>query len=145
MSISGMYQRCIDQQTPPKMALGHIIYQGAFFRNLKDEHISKRYDGDDNDNPTYGFKINTKHWKYADRQRGPLSVNLVSCIHSKVCSIALHQGQGGEEYYHVAKIDLKALNEMECFRNSPLCAQYQPIEEIPNRCHFEILPGMELS
>ena len=78
-----------------------------------------------------------KHWKYADRQRSGLSVNLRSCMHSEACSIALHPG--GEEYFHVAALDLKAIERLRLL-SSPLVAQYSPGEESHNRCHFEIVP-----
>lgn len=135
-----MKQRCIEKQSPPEMELGNVVSEGKFFRNLKKEHIAKRYAGDDDDNPVYGFKLHKRHWKYADQQQGPLSVNLRSCIHSASCSIALHPDPDEKNYFHVATIDLGAFNESEIFRSSPLVAQYQPIDDIPNRCHFEIVP-----
>ena len=133
-----MNRRCIEQQTPPHLQPGDTLDAGEFFRNLKTEHVVKRYAGDDNENPVYGFKLHKSHWKYADRQQGPLSVNLCSCIHSEVCSIALHPG--GKDYFHVAVINLGAINSLEALRDSPFVAQYQPIDAIPNRCHFEIVP-----
>jgi hypothetical protein len=132
-----MNQRCIENQTPPDLKPGATVDYGEFFRNLKDEHVVKRYGNDDNESPLYGFKLSTKHWKYADKQAGGLSVNLRSCIHSEVCSIALHPGS--EDYFHVALIDLKAMNDCGLLA-SPLVAQYSPIEETHNRCHFEIVP-----
>ena len=110
--------------------------KGQFFRNLKKEHVAKRYENDKED-PQYGFKFTTRHWKYANQQGIGLSVNLRSCIHSEVCSIALHPG--GEDYFHVARIDLQALNSCGLL-TSPLVAQYSPIEETQNRCHFDIVP-----
>jgi hypothetical protein len=137
-----MYQKCIDQQTPPKLERGAVVDRGEFFRNLKKEHVVKRYPGDNDNNPTFGFKIHKRHWKYAQNQNGPLSVNQKSCIHSEACSIALQPG--GEDYYHVAIINLQALNEvlgeLKSVLASHLVAQYQPIDEIPNHCHFEIIP-----
>ncbi|MGD0899909.1 MAG: hypothetical protein ABR915_18910 [Thermoguttaceae bacterium] len=118
------------------MKVGDCVESGEFLRNLKKEHVVKRYAGDDDENPAYGFKLSKKHWKYADVQQGALSVNLRSCIRTERCSIALHPG--GEDYFHVAIIDLGAINGSAVF--PPLVAQYRPIEEIPNRCHFEIIP-----
>ncbi len=132
-----MNQRCIDEQTPPRMQPGDLLTEGEFFRNLKKEHVVKRYEDDDNGNPVYGFKLSKKHWKYADRQSEGLSANLRSCIRSAACSIALHPG--GEDYFHVAALDLKAINDCRLL-TSPLVAQYSPNEQTHNRCHFEILP-----
>jgi hypothetical protein len=135
-----MYQKCIDQQTPPKMEPGAELDRGQFFRNLKKEHVVKRYSGDDSENPDFGFKIHKKHWKYAQQQSGHLSVNQKSCIHSEVCSIALQPGN--DDYYHVALIDLhplnKALVELKSDDALYLIASYKPLEN--NRCHFEIIP-----
>ena len=131
-----MNQRCIDQQTPPQMEMGQVVTEGEFFRNLKKEHVAKRYEGDDDDTPVFGFKLTTNHWKSADRQPGGLSVNLRSCIHSEVCSIAVHPDR--ESYFHVALIDLDALNRSGLL-TSLLVAQYSPDEETQNRCHFEIV------
>ena len=132
-----MRRRCIEQQTPPEMEPGDTVDHGEFFRNLKKEHVTKRYASDDDQEPTYGFKLHKSHWKYASHQGFGLSVNLRSCIHSEACSIALHPG--GERYYHVALVDLHALNQCQ-FLTSPFVAQYRPIEESHNRCHFEIVP-----
>jgi len=111
---------------------------GEFFRNLKKEHIAKRYGNDpDDDDPRFGFRIHKKHWRYADRQSGPLSVNLRSCMHTERCSIALQPD--GEDYFHVAILNLRALNASGLI-SSRLVAQYSPIECPQNRCHFEIVP-----
>jgi len=130
-----MYQRCIDQQTRPDMEPGDTTDRGEFFRNLKKKHVAKRYSKDDDNEPEYGFKLCPKHWKDADHQRGPLSVNLRTCIHSEACSISLQSGAG--EYYHVALIDIEVLNRCG-FLTSAFVAQFQP--EPPNQCHFEIVP-----
>jgi hypothetical protein len=130
-----MCQSCIDQQTPPDLASGDVVESGGFFRNLKKDHVAKRYANDDDENPVYGCKVHKKHWRYAEQQRGHLSVNLCSCIHTATCSIAVQPG--GEDYFHVAVIDLQALNQCGMF--PPLVAQYKPIEP-SNRCHFEVFP-----
>lgn len=132
-----MNQRCIETQTPPDMERGAIVDDGEFFRNLKKEHVAKRYEKDPDGNPRFGFKIHKSHWKYADHQNGPLSVNLRSCMHTERCSIALQPD--GEHYFHVAILNLRALNETGLI-SSPLVAQYSPREETHNRCHFEIAP-----
>jgi hypothetical protein len=119
------------------MESGDVLTGDEFFRNLKKEHVVKRYEDDDNENPVYGFKLSTRHWKYADRQSEGLSVNQRSCIRSAVCSIALHPG--GEDYFHVAVLDLKAINDCGLL-TSPLVARYSPNEQAHNRCHFEIVP-----
>lgn len=119
------------------MQEGDTTDVGRFFRNLKKEHVAKRYPGDDDQSPVYGFKLHKKHWKYADYQQGPLSVNLLSCIHTAECSIAIHPTP--DDYYHVAIIDLEALNRLECL-TSKFVAQYKPAREFKNLCHFEILP-----
>ena len=82
-------------------------------------------------------KPTKKFWKDADNQGGNFSVNLRSCIHSDECSIAIHPHNG--EYYHVALIELAEFNasgRISC----PLVAQYKPIEEDQNLCHFEFFP-----
>lgn len=133
-----MNQRCIEQQTPPEIVPGDVVSEGEFFRNLKKEHVTKRYEEDDNENPVYGFKLHKKHWRYADRQGQGLSVNLQSCIHSEGCSIALHPD--GENYFHVAVLDVKAINACGLL-TSPLVAQYSPAVKTQNRCHFDIVPS----
>jgi hypothetical protein len=135
-----MYQKCIDQQTPSEKEPGAELDRGEFFRNLKKNHVVKRYEGDDNEKPRFGFKIHKRHWNYAQQQTGPLSVNQKSCIHSEVCSIALQPGN--DDYYHVAVINLQSLNreiiEMKSDEALFLVASYQPLEN--NRCHFELIP-----
>lgn len=128
-----MSQQCIDQQIAPDMEPGDTLEHGQFFRNLKKKHVAKRYAGDDDGHPEYGFKFTKPHWIYADRQPGQLSVNLRSCMRSEVCSIALHPG--GENYFHVAVIDLATLNQS---LDSSFVAQYSPLCD--NACHFEIMP-----
>ncbi len=128
-----MNQRCIDQQTAPDKQPGDTVDEGQFFRNLKKEHVSRRYPGDDEHE--YGFKLAKRHWKYWDQQRLGLSVSLRSCIHSEVCSIALQPG--GEDYFHVAVIDLGAINACGLLSSS-FVAQYDPAP--PNMCHFVIVP-----
>jgi hypothetical protein len=46
---------------------------------------------------------------------------------------------GSEQYYHVARINLDALNEIGALTTRFL-AQYRPIVEQQNRCHFELIP-----
>lgn len=128
-----MSQQCIDQQIAPDMEPGDTVKHGQFFRNLQKGHVAKRYAGDDDSNLEYGLKLTTSHWKYADRQSGQLSVNLQACMHSEVCSIALHPE--GENYFHVAVIDLAALNRL---LDSPFVAKYSRLPD--NKCHFEIMP-----
>ena len=132
-----MKQRCIEQQTAPSIEHGDVVSEGEFFRNLKREHVSKRFAGDDDKNPAYGFKLSNSHWKDADRQGQGLSVNLRTCIHSEACSIAMHPFAEG--YFHVAVLDLGAMN-VSGLLASPLVAQYAPVEDTRNRCHFEIMP-----
>jgi hypothetical protein len=132
-----MNQRCIENQTPPDLQLGAIVDDGEFFRNLKKDHVAKRYENDSDGDPRFGFKITKRHWKDANRQAGGLSVNLRSCIHSEVCSLTLLPC--GEHYFHVAVLDLQAMNGSGLL-TSPLVAQYSPVEETHNRCHFEIVP-----
>ncbi|HUT11266.1 MAG TPA: hypothetical protein VMY42_12265 [Thermoguttaceae bacterium] len=130
-----MYQRCIDHQTAPGNQPGDTINEGEFFRNLKKDHVAKCYGGDDEHQPEYGLKLRKRHWQYWGQQRSGLSVNLRSCIHSEVCSIALQSG--GEDYFHVAIIDLGAINACGLLSSS-FVAQYDPAP--PNMCHFVILP-----
>lgn len=130
-----MYQQCIDQQIPPQMRYGDTCRDGEFFRNLRKEHVRRRYQEDDHDQPEYGYTLHKSHWRYWDRQRSGLSANLQSCIHSEVCSIALHPD--GEDYFHVARIDLGAINRSGLL-SSHLAAQYEP--HPPNLCHFVIVP-----
>lgn len=116
------------------MERGDTIDHGEFFRNLKKEHVAKRYQGDDDHRPEYGFKLRKRHWKYWDQHRSGLSVNLQSCIHSEVCSIVLHSE--ADDYFHVARIDLGAINRCPSLSSS-FVAQYDPAP--PNKCHFVIL------
>jgi hypothetical protein len=130
-----MRQKCIEQQTPPEgLQEGDEINHGRFIRNLKRDDVAKRYQGDNDQNPLYGFKIAKEHWKDAEEQ-GMLSVNLETCIHSGMCSIAIHPN--GIHYYHVAIIDLGSLSGAVA---SPFVAQYKPAPELQNLCHFEIMP-----
>jgi hypothetical protein len=138
-----MNQRCIENQTSPDLEQGAVVEDGTFFRNLKKKHVIKRYTHDSDDDPRLGFKFAKKLWNDAMGQ-GALSVNLVVCMHSAQCSIALQPTR--EHYYHVATLDLRALNSvLEAYKQngespSPLVARYSPIKETHNRCHFEILP-----
>lgn len=129
-----MYQRCIDEQTPPALRRGDVLDQGEFLRNLRKDHIAKRYPKDADDEPEYGYKLKTRQWRFWGQQVGGLSVNLRSCIHSEACSIALDPN--GQDCFHVARIDLGALNTARLM-TSPLVAQYDPAR--PNECHFLIL------
>jgi hypothetical protein len=131
-----MNRSCIENQTPPNLDLGAILEDGEFFRNLKREHVRKRFTADLDENPRFGFRIHKSHWKYAEQQSASLSVNLRSCMHRECCSIALQPG--GEHYYHVAILNLGAINDSRLIP-SKLVAQYAPIGET-NRCHFEIVP-----
>ena len=117
------------------MRPGDTRRDGEFFRNLRKEHVRRRNQEDDNDQPEYGYTLDRRHWQYWDKQRSGLSTNLASCIHSEVCSIALHPD--GEDYFHVARIDLGAINRSGLL-SSLLEAQYEP--DPPNRCHFVIVP-----
>jgi hypothetical protein len=138
-----MNQRCIDEQTPPRtesgdaLAAGDLLTEGEFLRNLKKRHVVKRYEDDDNENPAYAFKLSPEYWKSVERQSGGLSVNLRSCIHSEVCSIALHR-PGGEHFFHVAILNLRAINDCGVL-TSPVVAQYTPNDETNNRCHFDLV------
>jgi hypothetical protein len=130
-----MYQRCIDEQTPPTLTRGDVVDQGEFLRNLKKDHIAKRYAKDTDDKPEYGYKLKSRQWKHWGEHVCGLSVNLRSCIHSEVCSIAIDPN--GPGYFHVARIDLGTINHSGLM-TSPLVAQYDPVP--PNECHFLILP-----
>jgi hypothetical protein len=130
-----MDQDCLDSQTPPPMSPGDTTESGEYFRNLKKDHVAKRYQDDDNESPSYGFKLTRKCWKDADGQRGDLSVNLVTCIHSAECSLAIQAE--GTHYYHVATINLDAVNRM---LSTPFVAIYAPLDDPKNTCHFEIAP-----
>jgi hypothetical protein len=130
-----MRQKCIDQMTPPVIQPGDTIDHGEFFRNLRKEHVAKRYDDGDEDRPEYGYKLHKGQWGYWDRQHSGLSANLRSCIHSEVCSIALHPDP--DNYFHVALIDLAAINRCGLLSCS-FVAQCKP--EWPNMCHFVIVP-----
>ena len=130
-----MRQKCIDQMTPPVIQAGDTIDHGEFFRNLRKEHVAKRYDDGDEDRPEYGYKLHKGQWEYWDRQHSGLSANLRSCIHSEVCSIALHPDP--DNYFHVALIDLAAINRCG-FLSCSFVGQYKP--DGPNLCHFVIVP-----
>jgi hypothetical protein len=121
---------------------GDTIDHGFYFRNLKKDHIRQRFERDNEINPKYGYILNKRHWRDAARRGGQISVNLKTCMHSESCSIALHKG--GDDYYHVVVINLEALNQIEDFRDSPIIAQYDPIDgdasESKNLCHFELAP-----
>jgi hypothetical protein len=136
-----MNQRCIDNQTPPKLNAGEVVEDGVFFRNLKKSHIAKRYENDSDDHPRFGFKITKRHWADAASQ-GLLSVNLESCLHSAQCSIALQPVS--EHHYHVAVLNLRKVNiALETIKSSDepssqLVAKYSPVESPRNLCHFEI-------
>ncbi len=132
-----MRQHCIESQTPPYLERGATVETGQFFRNVLRDQVKKRYEGDADENPVYGFKIHRRHWSHADRPPGAMSVNLATCMHSEKCSLALQRG--GEQYYHVAILDLGAINSSDIL-NFVLVAQYKPVDDIPNHCHFEILP-----
>lgn len=122
---------------PPKMRRGDTTAAGRFFRNLKQKHVSKRYRGDNDEEPRYGYRLTHKHSRDAQNQPGGFSVNQVACIRTPECSIAIQPGS--EECHHVACIDLDALNASAALTTRFL-AQYQPIVEHQNRCHFELIP-----
>lgn len=130
-------QQCIDAQDPPELSRGDTVDTGRFFRNVRRDHVVKRYSEDDNDQPQYGFKIKRRHWQHANRPPGAMSVNLVTCMHSEKCSLSLQPG--GENYYHVAILDLGAINSAQVL-SFVLVAQYKPVDDIPNHCHFEVVP-----
>ncbi len=131
-----MYQNCVDNQTPPNMKPGDTTPSGKFFRNLRKEDVAKRYEDDDNEQPEYGFKLKKRYWKYV-LQHPLFSTNLCSCIHTEECSIVLQPDNN--RFFHVALIDLGVLNQSPLL-TSQFLAQYKPVEESQNRCHFEISP-----
>jgi len=132
-----MYQHCVDGQTAPDMDPGDVTQSGVYLRNLKKNHVSKRYEDDDDGHPAYGFKLSNKHWKDASRQAGDLSVNLESCIHTAECSIVVQVDT--DRYFHVARIDLDALNRARQLSSS-FVAIYKPEDSPKNLCHFEVAP-----
>lgn len=137
MTDPRLRDQCVKDQTPPRMERGDTTEVGCFFRNLKREHVAKHYEKDNDEGPEYGYKITGRHWREADKAAGAFSVNFVNCIHSPECSIAIQSRS--EEYYHVACIDLAQVNELGAL-TTRFVAQYQPVEENQNWCHFEILP-----
>lgn len=130
-------EQCVKNQTPPRIKRGDEEYAGYFFRNLKRKHVAKRYEKDKDEDPEYGYTITKRHWTEAGTAGGAFSVNLVDCIHSRECSIAIQPGS--QEYYHVARINLAEVNGLSGL-STRFVAQYQPVEEDQNSCHFEILP-----
>ena len=119
------------------MERGDTTDVGYFFRNLKPRHVAKRYEKDIDEHPEYGYRITSRHWREADTAGGAFSVNLADCIHSPECSIAIPSGS--EQYYHVACIDLAQVNGLGAL-STRFVAQYKPVKEDKNDCHFEILP-----
>lgn len=137
MNSASVWEECVKNQIPPDMRRGDTTASGHFFRNLKKKHVSKRYRGDDDEQPRYGYSLTRKHSRDAQNQPGGFSVNQVACIRLPRCSIAMQAGS--EEYHHVACIDLEALNGVKAL-TSRFLAQYQPIEQDQNYCHFELIP-----
>lgn len=130
-------EQCIEAQERPHMERGDTTEVRCFYRNLKPRHVAKRYEKDKDKDPEYGFTITRCHWKEADKAQGAFSVNLEDCIRSPECSIAIQSGS--EEYYHVAWIDLAQVNRLGAL-STRFVAQYKPVKEDRNWCHFEILP-----
>ncbi len=130
---------CVAGQTPPDLEKGDTVGEGFFLRNLKKKgEATKRYPGDDDDNPVFGFKLAPKFWKNASRN-GDMSINEQTCVGSEACSIAIHRN--ATDYYHVAILDLAEVNR--CMQDHTFVAQYAPINDPPdgpNACHFELLP-----
>jgi len=130
---------CIQSQRLPGLALGATLAKGCFYRNLKKNgEATKRYAGDDDDNPLYGLKLSSKFWRNASRN-GDMSINEQDCVLSAACSIAIHPC--ADEYYHVATLNLAEINR--AMGEHTFVAQYVPLTEPPagpNACHFELLP-----
>ena len=130
---------CLQAQTAPNLEKGDTVAEGRFLRNLpKKGEVSKRYSGDNDDSPVYGFKLARKFWTNAVRT-GDLSMNEQGCIVNDGCAIAVHPY--AEKYFHIAILDLKEINN--CLDGHSFVAQYDPLLEPPdgpNACHFELLP-----
>jgi hypothetical protein len=124
---------CLKNHARPALAKGQVLRTGDFYRNLKDADVAKVYQDDDNENPAYGRKVCHRHWKDAQK-RGGLSVNQVACIRSPACSLLIDNPAA--KHVHVLGINLEALAAR---LQTPLVAQYRPVLEPDNPCHFEIL------
>ncbi|QDV56998.1 hypothetical protein [Rosistilla oblonga] len=130
---------CIEGQQPPDLEKGDTVTRGRFLRNLKKKgEATKRYPGDNDENPLYGLKLSTKFWKNASGN-GDMSINEQACVSSDVCSIEIHPNS--QQYYHVAVLNLAEINRV--MGEHIFVAQYLPLKDPPhgpNACHFELLP-----
>lgn len=130
-SLVPLRSRCIAGMIAPNLEEGDFLEDGLFFRNLKDDHVKRRYPKDGGDPPDYGYRITHRHWKDSEG-RGGLSTNQVECIRSAACSLAIAPPDA--HYKHVAEIDISKLSEHLGF---VVCAQYEIDGD--NVCHFNLL------
>ena len=130
-------ESCIQRQKKPSLNKGDLLQEGLFFRNLKKSDIAWNY----HESPEYGRRLKSfKNWSWTNDGRMDFSVNLVDCIQSAFCSIAVHPKS--EDYEYVWEISLKKLNfyieEFEGLDDDKYVALYAPIQA--NMCHFVIVP-----
>ena len=129
---------CVDAQQPPvsdrgdRLTPGDRCEAGHFFRNLKDDEVSRVY----RNAPEYGVRLKTnklRKWTDVTAQRG-FSVNLVDCVCSAACSILI--AADADRNYHVWELNLEALNRHLALSDDRLTAVYEP--KTGNICHFEL-------
>ena len=130
-------ESCIQRQIKPLLNKGDQLQEGSFFRNLKKSDIAWNYPK----SPDHGRRLkNFKNWNLTnDNGQMDFSVNLIDCIQTAFCSIAVQSNS--RDYKYVWEISLKKLNsyfeDLEDLGGDAYIAQYAPVEE--NACHFVVL------
>jgi hypothetical protein len=136
-----MLSECIEGACKPSLERGEILYEGTYWRNLKNSEVKQRY-SDDSRPPIYGYRLRLERWNGWGNSPYELSVNACSCT-SAICSILLHPTPG--LFCHVAAIDVDELSKI---LGIAIVASYDPIEpsegdaicRTSNPCHFNLLP-----
>jgi hypothetical protein len=124
-------EQCLQRCCRPQLRKGDSLHEGSFFRNLKDDEVQLVYPDDDRDEPRYGYKVRGRHWTDS---KGALSVSQVACIQTPACSLLCSNPRG--KHKHVVEINLSRLAGR---LKVPLVAVYDPTDDPPNPCHFEIM------
>jgi hypothetical protein len=126
---------CAQTLRVPPYERGTVVADGAFFRNLEPDRVTKRY-AEDGEPATFGYRLRPEKWMWIKDEQEGLSVNLCSCVPEPICSILLHPEP--ERFHHLVEINLRALVEQ---LGMELAAIYDPIDPPhSNPCHFNIVP-----
>lgn len=123
---------CIRTAKPPQYLPGTVIQHGAYYRNLKKQHVARRLAKGTDEPPIGGRRLTKKFYKDAEAQEG-FSVNCSTCQTQPSCSILLQPGP-----HHFEWVALIYLESMANLIGHALGAQYDPVGD--NACHYNIVP-----